>query len=122
MIEGARLYHKVGAFSAQVGRAITPFQAYHTYRSALQFWRKHLGRCAYHRGFWRSAAGSRVSVIGDYARDGATEDIAAAMADALWYAVSGQNRPLERPKAPAWFAWLVRRRPALVRRLLSFQL
>ena len=120
VVEGATLYHKVGASSESTASG-SPVKVYHLVRSGLLFWRKHLGWWMFHRRYCEGHLGKVVNTLDVEWREPGTHDHAQMIIDALWYFVSGRRNALERPSAPAWFRGFVLRRPWLFAELMAFR-
>lgn len=121
VVEGSKLYHKVGASIGGVEGA-TPLKVYHIFRSGLIFWRKHLGWWQFHRRYCDGHLAKWMNALDVEWSDAVRRDRAQAVIDALWYFVSGKRNALERPASPGWFTRWVVRRPWLVARLMAFRL
>lgn len=123
IVGDAVMYHKVSAYSGGPSEIQSSFQAYHTLRSGLLFWRKHASAWRFHRGYCGGHLGKWVNNLPEEwaARDRRRER-AEAIIDAVWYLVAHRNAPRERPAAPAWFRRLMLKRPWVVARLLAWRL
>ncbi|RKY22919.1 MAG: hypothetical protein DRP79_10010 [Planctomycetota bacterium] len=121
VVPEAAMFHKVSAFSGGEG-AQSPFQAFQLLRSTMLFWRKHLGWWGFHRRWCAGHLGKWVNDIPYAWEDPSRRERARAIIDAVWYVLSGQRNPLERPSAPQWFVRLMRRRPWLVAELMALRL
>lgn len=121
VVEGARLYHKIGASSGGA-ESTSPSKAYHIFRSGLIFWRKHLGWWKFHRRYCHQHLAKWLNNLDVEWQDPQRKDRAQAIVDALWYFVSGKRNALERPASPPWFTHVVIRRPWLAARLMAFRL
>jgi GT2 family glycosyltransferase len=120
VVPDAILYHKVAASSGGVSEHMSPFHAYHILRSEMLFWRKHLGFRAFHADWCARHLGKWVNLVPAWAADERTRPAADAIVDAVWSRTRGTVRSRERRPAPCWFRKLMRTRPWLVARLMSF--
>lgn len=121
MVETALLYHKISSSTGGLG-ALSPFKAYHMLRSSLIFWRKHLSWWRFHRDYCEGHLGKWVNQLPVWWNDEKRRPAAEAIMDAVWYILTLRNVPLQRPRSPDWFRWLMRTRPWLVARWMSFRM
>ncbi len=111
-VADAVMYHKVGAYSATDHAQQSPFQAYNLLRSEMLFWRKHLGEQGFRRRWCSGHLGKWVNAIPqDWALGGKDRERAEAIMDAVWYNLRRMDRPLDWPKCPYWFRFIMRHAP-----------
>ena len=120
VVPEAVLYHKVAASSGGVGEHMSAFHAYHILRSEMLFWRRQLGLRAFHTEWCARHLGKWVNNVPVWLADEVRRPAAEAIVDAVWSRARGMMRSRERHAAPAWFRAVMRTRPWLVARLMSF--
>ena len=117
VVENARIAHHLMA-STGGAHATSPFRTYHTLRSELFFWRKHLGFRAFHQRYCPAH-------LQKWFADGQTDDdekrkLQDAKCDALWFFLTPWRSHRPWPTSPAWFRRTMRRRPWVVIAMLSW--
>lgn len=120
--QAATMYHKVSAFSGGAGGKSKGFKTYHMLRSSMLFWRKQHGFWRFHRRWCDGHLGKWVNDLPAWWADIGRRPAAEAIMDAVWYILTLRNVPLQRPRSPGWFRWLMRTRPWLVARWMSFRM
>ena len=119
VVPEARLVHLISA-STGGEQVFSPVRIYYGLRSALLFWRKHLGFWFFHRRWCRTYLGNWTGQLALWWENDERRAGAEAIADAIWYYLSLRLDPASRPSGPVWFRTLMHRRPWIVGALMAF--
>lgn len=119
VVPEASLIHLISASSGGL-TIFNPVRIYHSLRSSLLFWRRHLGFWSFHLRWCNAHLWSWMCQLPSWWKSDEHRAGAEAVTDAIWYVLRGKNDPSGHPSSPRWFRSVMQKRPWVVVALMAF--